>query len=138
MYGSAGFQALRVPSSRAPEAKDFVSAADYIVVWIYLDYLDLFEAIFEGHPESVWMARVSRVSIEYLSVAVVVLAAFLFSRRFLSQALLHFITRRVSWWHWLPENGGAKEFGPFWSVFLAMAVVMAPLALFTAAIAGVH
>ncbi|ATY62472.1 hypothetical protein A9K55_007162 [Cordyceps militaris] len=34
-----------------------------------------------------------------------------------------FITRQVPWWLWLPENGAAEDFGPGFSVALAIVAI---------------
>lgn len=43
--------------------------------------------------------------------------------------ILGLVTRRISWWYWLPENGADEDFGPPWSIVLALVVAIAPIVL---------
>lgn len=116
MYGLAGFRALRVPWSRELKAEDLVCTAEHVVTWMFWGYLDLVMDTIEAR-ESGWMAL---ASLQFLGGFVVGYVARLAAGCYLSQALLHFVTRRVSWWRWLPEDGSDNEFGPCWSMFLAV------------------
>ncbi|XWW97998.1 hypothetical protein V2A60_005994 [Cordyceps javanica] len=134
LYGLVGFRALRAPSSREPEAEDFVSAAEHVVVWPLWASIGLVMDTINAR-EPGWVAL---ALIQSLGGVFVGFLAKLAAARYLSEALRCFVTRQVSWWHWLPENGSSDEFGPPWSFFLAAAVAIAPLGLLVALAAGLH
>ncbi|XWX02035.1 hypothetical protein V2A60_010067 [Cordyceps javanica] len=134
IYAMAGYAVLLLPSSSEVKVDDLDLTARMLATEVVWYQTGVFQDTLLAR-KSGWMAR---ASLQLFGGFFVGYLIFLATRDYLSGALFHFFTRRVSWWHWLPENGSDDEFGPGWSMFLVVAVVIAPLALFSGAIAGLQ
>lgn len=128
---SAGIHGFRVPSGRKPEPRDFSRTAELLPVLIGVGLLFLFEDVFLLKPAEIDLVprllRLLTVAVGICSVSLMIF--FCLNLKF-TAFIFKFTTRHVSWWYWLPENGAADDFGPRWSIALAVFAGIAPLLLF--------
>lgn len=131
----AAIQGLRVPSSREPKPKGFSYTAEYLPVFFTYVFLKLFDDVFLLKPAEVsWLFYLLRLLMVSVGIVTMGFIVFLYLTDLATAMLFKFITRGVPCWYWLPENGAAEDFGPRWSIALAIAVAIAPLVLFIAII----
>lgn len=130
LSAAAGIEGLCVPRSRRAKPQDFHYAAVAIQGFSLLGVVDHFlGAVLSSAAEVGWPLYIFRLwtsVVGFLAVG----GVFLIFLEIYAKYLIHgLMTRQVSWWPWLPENGAAKDFGPAWSVALAIVVGLTPVAV---------
>lgn len=128
---AAGIEGLCAPRRGKAEPRDFHYAALVIQGFSILGAIDWFQdVVFPEAAEAVgWPFYIFRLLIIVFGCLPIGLAFLMFLEIYARDVIHGFTTRRVSWWPWLPENGAAEDFGPAWSIALAIAVGLAPVAM---------
>ncbi|KAJ6780001.1 hypothetical protein PWT90_10461 [Aphanocladium album] len=127
----AGVLGLRVPCIRKANAKDFSYLAGFLQTSGLFWGFDLAEkTLYPQQGVLGWQLYILRLLGIILFLITVGAAAYTIVEHYVPVVVCHFITRHVSWWFWLPENGADEDFGPAWSIALAITVGAAPVLIF--------
>lgn len=79
------------------------------------------------HAGTGWLAHLLRLLTIIVGILVVSIAIYMCLDQLGPTMLFRFTTRQFPLWFWLPENGAPDDFGPGWSIALAIAVAVMPL-----------
>ncbi len=126
----AGIQGLCVPRNREATYRDFTYTAGIVELSVLHNLLRPIEAAFRSSVAELgyllYICRLLGTAVGLLTIGVAICGCLEY---YAPSALLHFTTRHVSGWYWLPENGASDDFGPTWSLVLAVVVGLAPVVL---------
>lgn len=122
----AGIRGHWVPGGHRATVKDFTFVARSTELRLFLWMLQALEdACFTNPADIGWICYRLRIAVTFLGWA----SAIFVVEHHGPSVVFQFTTRTVSQWYWLPENGATEDFGPAWSIAVALAMVATPVAI---------
>lgn len=130
VVAAASIKGLLVPRDREPTPKDFSSAASTAQGGLFFTLLEAFQDLryYELRKTDSLLAAAPAL-FSFFGLVLVFLVAYCVLDIYLPPVAMCFVTRQFPGWYWLPENGAKDDFGPAWSMGLAVAAIAAPVTI---------